>query len=311
MLNTPVLFNIFNRPKPTQMVFDMIRSAKPAVLYVHADGPRTDYPDDVNRCQLTRDIILSGVDWNCEVHTLFRDKNLGCGRGPASAITWFFENVEQGIILEDDCLPHPEFFTFCEDMLERYRDNYQITSIAGSNFQDGRVRGKYSYYFSKHNRIWGWASWRRVWQQYDYTLSFLSETDIQKILARHFSAKREYNMWQSIYKHVKLDRFDDSCWDYQFMLLQWYMNGATITPNRNLISNIGNDADATHTNWGDNRNLNRKVESIYPLIYMGADVAIKTDCKADRYYVDTYLLGYKTLVEKFFRKIYRMLIKVL
>src|SRR3989344_213807 len=145
--NTPILFIIFNRPATTRRVFDEIKKIKPKQFFIAADGPRLDNPEDTKNCQLTRDVVKD-IDWSCEVKTLFRDKNLGCGPGPVTAINWFFDNVEEGIILEDDCLPDQSFFYFCQELLGRYRDNDRIMYIGGDNFQFGRKRGKGSYYFT-------------------------------------------------------------------------------------------------------------------------------------------------------------------
>ena len=156
-LETPVLFLVFNRPDTTAQVFEAIRQAKPPRLYVASDGAREDKEGELEKVKQVREIV-SQVDWNCEVKTLFRDKNLGCKIAVSSAIDWFFEQEEMGIILEDDCLPHPTFFRFCQELLERYRDDERIGMISGNNFQFGRKCTDYSYYFSMYSHIWGWAS---------------------------------------------------------------------------------------------------------------------------------------------------------
>lgn len=167
MLSTPVLLIIFKRPDTTRQVLQAIRQVKPRQLFVAADGPRPDHPDEAEKCHQTR-AVIEEVDWKCEVQTLFQQRNLGCGpgpvTGPVTAITWFFHNVEQGIILEDDCLPDLSFFRFCEELLDRYRYTEQIMHISGNNFLYGRKRGSASYYFSKYTHVWGWATWRRAWK---------------------------------------------------------------------------------------------------------------------------------------------------
>ena len=168
-LTTPVAFLIFNRPDTTARVFEAIRQAKPPKLLVVADGPRPDRPDDVEKCKAAR-AIIDRVDWACEVLTNYSDLNLGCGKRPATGITWVFEQVEEAIIFEDDCLPHPSFFRFCEELLNYYRHDERIMVISGNNFQFGRNRTDDSYYFSRYNHIWGWASWRRAWEYFDYDL---------------------------------------------------------------------------------------------------------------------------------------------
>ena len=157
-LQTPVLFLIFNRPDTTEKVFDAIRAAKPLRLYVASDGPRANQSGEDQIVNKVREISTS-VDWSCEVKTLFQKENLGCKKAVSKGITWFFEQEKQGIILEDDCLPHPDFFVFCENLLEHYADNKHVWAITGDNFQNGQKRGEGSYYFSRYNHVWGWASW--------------------------------------------------------------------------------------------------------------------------------------------------------
>jgi len=156
-LKAPVLLLIFNRPDTTQLVFNKIRKARPAELYIAADGPRKNQPDDPENCRKARE-ILRQVDWDCKISTLFREENLGCKIGVSSAIDWFFSEVEEGIILEDDCVPDQSFFQFCQELLARYRDDKRVMMISGDNFQFGRRRTDYSYYFSQYVHIWGWLA---------------------------------------------------------------------------------------------------------------------------------------------------------
>lgn len=303
MFEIPILLNVFNRADLTEQILNRIREVKPKVLYVHADGPRLSNQQDKIKCNAVREHIKRNVDWECDLHLLFREENLGCGIGPASAITWFFNNVEYGIILEDDCLPHMDFFLFCKEMLLYYKDDVRISSIAGSNFQDGRKWGKGSYYFSRHNRIWGWATWRRTWEHYDYYLNDYNLAMFGKILDSNFRNKKERQYWMRVYDMVKKNRMNESCWDYQFMFMQWRYGGLTITPNVNLISNVGSDEDATHTNWENNPNLHRKVESILPIV---KNNNIKVSNFADGYYVRKYILGRVSLVKRILRKLNRL-----
>src|SRR6185369_14461868 len=165
-LTTPVAFIIFNRPDTTEKVFAEIARARPPKLLVIADGPRAGRAGEADRCAATR-AIIDRVDWDCKVLTNYSDVNLGCKNRVASGIDWVFEQVPEAIILEDDCLPDPTFFRFCEELLIRYREDERISQICGANFQFGRKRSNDSYYFSRYNHIWGWASWRRAWQHYD------------------------------------------------------------------------------------------------------------------------------------------------
>src|SRR6478609_2139677 len=174
-LRTAVLLVIFNRPETTRLVFEAIRKAKPTRLYIAADGPREHVASDHKKCEEARQIVTQ-VDWDCQVHILFNQKNLNCGVGPSSAFTWFFEHEEEGIILEDDCLPSQSFFWFCQELLERYRDDTRVMHIGGNNFLNGwRNDSDYSYYFSRSGYVWGWATWRRAWNQFDFKIKHYSK----------------------------------------------------------------------------------------------------------------------------------------
>jgi hypothetical protein len=244
MLKTPVAFFIFNRPELARRVFAEIAKAKPARLFVIADGPREDHPDDEGKCAAAR-AIVEGVNWDCEVLTNYSNYNLGCGRRLATGLDWVFENVEEAIILEDDCLPHPSFFLFCEELLERYRTDERVVMISGDNFQFGRRPSAYSYYFARYIHAWGWASWRRVWRHFDFEMKRwpeLRETNwLEDILGDSGAAR----YWEEILDMTYHGRNDT--WDYQWVFACWQQNGLSIAPNTNLVSNIGFDASATHT----------------------------------------------------------------
>ena len=170
MTSVPVLFLIFNRPDTTALVMEAIRAARPARLYVAADGPRPGCPGDAERCAEARRVVTA-VDWPCQVKTLFRETNLGCRKAVSSAIDWLFACEEEGIILEDDCVPTSDFFSFCGELLERFRDDKQIMAICGSCYAEAEPNYRASYYFSYYADPWGWATWRRAWRLYDGDLS--------------------------------------------------------------------------------------------------------------------------------------------
>lgn len=243
-LKTAVLFLVFNRPDTTRQVFEAIRKAKPPRLYVAADGPRADKPGEAEKVGQVRRIATQ-VDWECEVETLFREKNLGCRVAVSSAITWFFENEEEGIILEDDCLPSQSFFWFCEELLERYRDDERIMHISGDNFQNGLKRGDATYYFSKISHIWGWATWKRAWKFYDVNIGSFPQFKEKRKMKDVFDSKREQNYWSRILQSV-YDGKNDT-WDYQWNYTVWTQNGLCVLPNINLVSNIGYGNNSTHT----------------------------------------------------------------
>ncbi|MCX5823695.1 MAG: glycosyltransferase family 2 protein [Deltaproteobacteria bacterium] len=275
----PILFLIFNRPNLAQQVFASIREAKPTLLFVAADGPRDDRPGEAEKCEQARRII-EAVDWDCEVLTLFREKNLGCGRGPSSAIDWFFEHVEAGVILEDDCVPHPDFFTFCASLLNRYENDTRVSVITGNNFQGGRKRGDAAYYFSKYNHVWGWATWRRAWQKNDRALAFWPGWKGSASWARYMPDKIERRYWTDIFD--RMYRNETDIWDYHWTGSVWYHGGLTATPNVNLVTNIGFGPDGTHTVASEDQ----EGLPVHPLGPLTHPEKVIQDRKADRYVFD-------------------------
>ncbi|CAM3883589.1 nucleotide-diphospho-sugar transferase [Mucilaginibacter galii] len=243
-VQSSVLFIVFNRPDTTQQVFSRIRDARPMHLYIAADGPRMGVAEDKALCLQVRGIAQQ-VDWPCEVKTLFRDNNLGCKDAVSSAINWFFEQEEEGVILEDDCLPAHSFFAFCDEMLAKYRYDNRIRHITGCNLQMGETRGGASYYFSNLTHVWGWASWRRVWQQYDKTLSRYQSFETRFQMEQIFTDPLIIDSWEYIFEKLKAGEIDT--WDYQLTFINFFNNGLSIIPNQNLISNIGFGVSATHT----------------------------------------------------------------
>ncbi len=244
-MNTPVLFLVFRRPELTRRVFDAIKQARPAKLFVAADGPRSGTSGEYEQCQATRDAICGQIDWECQVQTLLRDKNLGCKLAVSSAIDWFFEHVEEGIILEDDCLPDLSFFGFCEALLDKYRDAPEVMHISGDNFQAGRSRGDGSYYGSSYAHIWGWATWRRAWKHYDVGMKCFPEFKRSGGLERIFDTEAERAYWLKNLERTY--RGDVNTWDFQWTFSLWAHNGIAILPNANLVENIGFGAGGTHT----------------------------------------------------------------
>lgn len=255
---SPVLFTIFNRPDVTFKVFEHIKLAKPPRLYIAADGPRADREDDAQLCGQARE-ILDMVNWKCEVKTLFNENNIGCRRSMAAAVTWFFSNEEEGIILEDDCLPANSFFRFCDEMLERYRNDSRIRHITGSNLQEGRKWGNASYYFSNMTHVWGWASWKRVWDEYQ-DLPLFDESEVREKLVNIFSEPLLVESWYDIFTRYRQNQINS--WGYQLDFVNFFNNGLTIIPNVNLISNIGFRGDATHTIDNESIYANLPIEEL-------------------------------------------------
>ena len=274
MLDTPVLFIIFNRPDATKRVFEKIKEVKPRQLYIAADGPRANRIDDIDNCRKAREIV--NVDWDCDVKTLFRDENLGCGLAVSSAISWFFSNVEYGIVLEDDCLPLPTFFMFCSELLIKYQHDTRVMHISGTNSMSTRSRD-YSYTFSRLPGSWGWASWRRAWKMYDYDAakfpSFKDSENIFCLFHNREMAAFQLNKYELGYKKVV------DTWDYQWQFCVVSEGGLCISPSKNLIKNIGFGPEATHT--FQEHELYRELifsDLKFPLIH---PPFIVPDCKMD------------------------------
>jgi len=242
------LFLIFNRPDTTRRVFERIREVRPARLYVAADGARDERGEEANRCVEAR-AVIEDVDWECEVKTLFRDRNLGCKVAVSEAITWFFEQEEYGIILEDDCLPDPSFFQFCEELLELYKDDTRIGHIGGNCFFPYCVDKQYSYNFSSFAHIWGWATWRRVWQNYDVNFSFWEKyKDDKKMRNSIFNNLREKIYFSSFISDAISGRHHINTWDTQYFFTLRVQKQLSVYPTVNLVANIGlNSENATHT----------------------------------------------------------------
>ena len=279
LLNTPVLFLVFNRLDTTKQVFEAIRLAKPPRLYIAADGARASREGEAATVQAVRDYVVSHIDWECEVKTLFREQNLGCKYAVSGAVTWFFENEVMGIILEDDCLPDPTFFNFCQELLERYRHDQRIGMISGDNFQFGNRRNDDSYYFSKYTHIWGWASWRDRWvNSYDVTIAKWPRIRDGDWLKDMVGNAREAVYWRKIFERVHRGEIDT--WDYQWVFANWVEGRMTILPAVNMISNIGFDGNATHTTGdSDLANLARNIIS-FPLVH---PLGVFRNMEADQY----------------------------
>jgi hypothetical protein len=244
-LATPVVFCVFNRPVPTRTVFDAIARARPVKLLIVADGPRKDRPGDAGLCQTVREIVQQ-VNWPCEVLTNFAEDNLGCRVRIISGLNWAFTLVDEAIILEDDCLPDPSFFPFCEELLERYRGDSRIAMISGDKFSPQPLRTAYSYYFSQMTHIWGWATWKSAWARYDRHLQRWPELKAANMLSEVFDDPVMARYWT--------DRFDEmhndtgpNTWDYQWMYTNLIHNALSITPRVNMVTNIGFGPDSTHT----------------------------------------------------------------
>ena len=300
--DTPVLMLVFNRPEQTREVFEMVRKAKPPRLYIGADGPRPGKGED-DRVAAVR-AIFEEVDWECEVKTLYQEANLGCAKAPPAAISWFFEHEEAGIILEDDCLPSLSFFWYCQDLLEKYKDDQRVFQISGSNLQDGWKRDPdYSYYFSTIGVIWGWATWRRAWKYYDWHVTLFEELKTKGYLDPWLWNQSSTGYIMDFLKNTFKQGQDIDTWDYQWFFTTYVQSGLCVIPNVNLIQNLGiNQTDATHTTNLDTRHEDRAFyEMEFPMNH--PLFVIKDDVSDERYYNRYYLNSFSNKIQRNLRKL--------
>ena len=265
-LTTPVLFIAFNREEPARMVMEAIRQARPPRLYFACDGPRNEGEKD--RCEKVR-ALVSMVDWECELHTKFSDVNLGVMMGESTAMDWFFEQEEEGIILEDDTMPVQSFFWYCQELLERYRNDDRVWCIMGNNLMtEWEHKGDEAYYFSAHGygAYWGWAGWRRVWRKYDVEMKEWPDCRDRQLLTGHFLNKAELAEASKLFEGQYAGAIRS--WDYQMDFARILNRGVTCIPNVNLVGNIGFGADGTHTvNEHDRRNKTDQKEITFPIVH--------------------------------------------
>lgn len=258
-LQTPIVFFIYKRPEQTLRVFQAIREAKPAKLYIIADGPKIQ--NDEQKCYETRKII-DLVDWDCTVKRDFSNVNLGLRKRIISGLDWVFEEEETAIVLEDDCLPHVTFFRYCEELLSYYKNDQRVMHISGDNFLFGRKAVRNSYYFSRVAHVWGWATWRRAWVLF-HGSNFNKNTLDKRVFQNQF----EKDFWLSILEQLR-DGKQDYTWDYQWALTCMSYQSNCIIPNQNLVSNIGFSIEATHTKENTSVIANLKTyEMQFPLVH--------------------------------------------
>lgn len=279
-LTTPVAFIVFNRPDTTELVFAEIAKAKPPKLLIIGDGPRASRPGEAEKVAAARRIVEK-VNWPCEVLTNFSDVNLGCTQRVSSGIDWVFEQSEEAIIMEDDCLPDPTFFRFCQELLERYRHDQRVGMISGNNFQFGRKYGSDSYYFSKYCHIWGWATWRDRWQSADIRemRHWPMIRDSGRFIDLVPGDSHEMRFWKTAFENTYQKKLD--AWAAPWTLANWLEGRLGINPSVNLISNIGFGANATLTTDGESYLANMRTEPMqFPMVH---PVVHACHITADRY----------------------------
>jgi glycosyltransferase involved in cell wall biosynthesis len=243
MFKTPVVLFIFNRPECTQLLFNAIAELQPERLFIVADGPRENNITDEALCAETRN-IFNTINWPCNVFKFYADKNIGCRNSIPNGLNQVFENVEECIILEDDCLPQPTFFKFCEELLQRYRDDPRVMTIGGHRSDGPNEFNSESYFFSKYPTIWGWATWKNRWEKYDVNMAEWNTLRNSSWLNEILTTNDEINYWQRVFD--KMQNGLDT-WDYALVFSCWLNQCLSIRPKVNMISNIGFGNDATHT----------------------------------------------------------------
>lgn len=299
----PVVHIVFNRPDLAAASFERIRQQQPTDLFVIADGPRPDHPADIAQCAEVRDIVTN-VNWKCQVRYDFADTNMGLQQRIVSGLNNVFAQVDQAIVLEDDCLPHDDFFAFCETMLDRYHHDERIVTVTGSNFQHGRQRGDGSYYFSKYNHCWGWATWSRAWALNDVSLEFWESWHHSSAWPAHCPDPVERKHWEQIFGKVRNGEINS--WAYPWMASVWRADGLTATPNVNLVANVGFGEDATHTTSAETG----PARPVAPLGEIQHPSRHAQDVDADRYVFD-HTYGGAALRERTLRNYPRLAVRSL
>jgi hypothetical protein len=249
LFHTPVLFIIYNRPDLTFKVFEAIQKVKPSRLYITADGPNTLKKDDEALCSQSRSVI-NRIDWDCALKVQMKKNNIGCKLHLSNAINWFFNNEEEGIILEDDTLPNESFFHYCAELLNYYRNDCTIGHIGGNFFNKDFPVLDGSYYYSKYPHVWGWATWRRAWKLYDVAVSTFPNTLINDSFNKYFNSGFEKYTFYNKFNQVYLNKKDT--WYEQWLYTLWYNDMYSITPKFNLVSNLDFDKGTAHIKWRKN-----------------------------------------------------------
>jgi hypothetical protein len=276
---------------------------QPKTLFIAADGPKNN--SDLVKCGQVREIFRK-IDWDCKIFRNFSDVNLGCKIRVSSAIDWFFQSVDRGIIIEDDCLPNQSFFRFSEILLEKYNNDEKVMMISGNNFHQGKIYGDGSYFFSKYPHIWGWASWKRAWAKYDVNIKTFSDFKKQNTMENILKDRRSRAFWMKNFEGVYRNKIDT--WDYQWTYAIFRLGGFCITPNVNLVSNIGFRSDATHT-----VSPNEFSDTPSPeILHIKHPTQINIDEEADIFeeqyiFKSTKAVDYSKIPIKIWRQFYRIL----
>lgn len=297
--NVPVLLITFNRPTHTSQVFNVLKKNKISKLYVFQDGARDAYSEDKSKIFEVRNVFSKGIDWSCDLKTYYSDKNLGCGYGPVSAISWFFEHEEYGIILEDDCLPSDSFFPFCAELLQKYKDDKKVGIISGFNPVNRWRSNVNSYSFSLLGGNWGWASWRDRWEKFDYSAKDWQTMEAKASIKIFVDNNMYFNHFSKEFDAYLLKERAD-VWDFQWFFARLYNNYYSIVPSVNQIQNIGFGVESTHTsNTNDRVTRIMKEELSFPLKHP----AVKLNKVFDWVMFNRFWIGRKSLLRKIILKL--------
>lgn len=283
-LNVPVLLITYKRLETTQRVLDSIAKVAPAKLYIASNAPNPLLPDDEAKVKEVRDFFEKRIDWPCRIIKLYRTEHVNAKESISSAITWFFDNEPEGIILEDDCVVDASFYFFAQECLAKYRHRPEVFQISASNFQKGCKRGDASYYFSRYNHIWGWAGWRRSWRHYASFSNAVTKETHKASVYRLFSRKQDRTYWMAMYNYISTGNIDT--WDYQWMFCAWAQGGHAIIPSVNLVENIGFGKEATNTLNPTKDVLSLRAHSLpFPVLH---PAKIQYDDEADDFTSDNF-----------------------
>jgi len=304
--STPVALIIFNRAETTRQVLNVLRKVQPKQLFVIADGPRADKPDDQRLCMAAREVV-NEIDWPCNVSRHFHDKNLGCGHNPATGLDWVFEHVDNCIILEDDCIPDISFFTYCQELLEKYKDNPRIMMISGNNHLLGKKNITDSYFFSINTQTHGWATWKRAWEKYDFNMNDWPKVRSLDWLTNYLGSKKHAKGWLKTFDTVYDEANNNpkcSYWDFQWTYICWKNNALNIIPCSNLVTNTGYGENATHQTPLDHPLANLPLQEMkFPLKH--PDEMVQDYC-ADSV-LQTTVYGFSSVFKRVYLKFLRVI----
>ncbi len=311
-IDLSVLIIFFARPNTLSEVFAQVKKARPSRLFLACDGARENRADDAENIEACKKIV-EDIDWECEVYTRYSEENLGCGRGPSSAISWAFEHVDKLLILEDDCVANPTLFPYMKELLDRYEHDERIGLISGFNhFKTWETHGN-SYCFTKCGATLGWGTWKRVWEKYDYTLQDIDEPGLQDLLEKEIinrrAGKARYRAWRSAAKETREKKVN--YWDIQFGFIKYAQSYLCIVPRANLIYNNGVGAGSTHT-----ENIRQKKWKQGDILFMPTEdmqfpLQHPKYVVCDRTYDERYFkkMAYPHPIIRLFRKLKRRIFK--